>query len=74
MSDRGIALNAAGSAILGSIVTGFLAWKAGRRQAEAAETAGHAQAAALMWKRRAARLWLVLDRGAVKGSADVGDR
>lgn len=48
MSDWGIALIAAGSAILGSAVTGFFAWKAGHRQAAAAEAAGQAQAAALI--------------------------
>ncbi|MEU5919754.1 hypothetical protein [Streptomyces sp. NPDC047141] len=48
MSEWGIALIAAGSAILGSIVTGFFAWKAGHRQAAAAESAGQAQAAALI--------------------------
>lgn len=48
MSDWGIAVIAAGSAIAGSITTGFFAWKAGHRQAAAAEAAGNAQAAALM--------------------------
>ncbi|MFD8644758.1 hypothetical protein ACFV14_31175 [Streptomyces zaomyceticus] len=48
MSGWGIALIAAGSAILGSITSGFFAWKAGHRQAAAAETAGQAQAAALI--------------------------
>ncbi|MFB7359702.1 hypothetical protein [Streptomyces gardneri] len=48
MSDWGIALIAAGSAILGSITTGFFAWKAGHRQAAAAESAGQAQASALI--------------------------
>ncbi|MEU3401373.1 hypothetical protein [Streptomyces filamentosus] len=48
MSEWGIALIAAGSAILGSIVTGFFAWKAGHRQAAAAEAAGQAQAQALI--------------------------
>ncbi|MFJ9434897.1 hypothetical protein ACIRQY_35390 [Streptomyces sp. NPDC101490] len=48
MSEWQIALIAAGSAILGSIVTGFFAWKAGHRQAAAAEAAGQAQAAALI--------------------------
>ncbi|MFD3948015.1 hypothetical protein [Streptomyces sp. NPDC058579] len=48
MSEWGIALIAAGSAILGSITTGFFAWKAGHRQAAAAEAAGQAQAAALI--------------------------
>ncbi|MFF8840489.1 hypothetical protein [Streptomyces sp. NPDC015130] len=48
MSEWGIALIAAGSAILGSSVTGFFAWKAGHRQAAAAEAAGQAQAEALM--------------------------
>ncbi|MFB6900763.1 hypothetical protein [Streptomyces hydrogenans] len=48
MSDWGIALIAAGSAILGSITTGFFAWKAGHRQAAAAEAAGNAQAGALI--------------------------
>ncbi|OKJ48656.1 hypothetical protein AMK27_38165 [Streptomyces sp. CB02009] len=48
MNEWGIALIAAGAAILGSAVTGFFAWKAGHRQAAAAETAGQAQAAALI--------------------------
>ncbi|MET9436906.1 hypothetical protein [Streptomyces sp. NPDC006551] len=48
MSEWGIALIAAGSAILGSIVTGFFAWRAGHRQAAAAEAAGLAQANALI--------------------------
>ena len=48
MSEWGIALIAAGSAILGSAVTGYFAWKAGHRQAAAAEAAGQAQAAALI--------------------------
>ncbi|MFB7592340.1 hypothetical protein [Streptomyces sp. NPDC056169] len=48
MSEWGIALIAAGSAILGSITTGFFAWKAGHRQAGAAEAAGRAQAGALI--------------------------
>ncbi|MGW2207065.1 hypothetical protein [Streptomyces sp. NPDC001774] len=48
MSEWGIALIAAGSAILGSITTGFFAWKAGHRQAEGAEAAGRAQASALV--------------------------
>ncbi|MGW6564897.1 hypothetical protein [Streptomyces sp. NPDC054975] len=48
MSEWGIALIAAGSAILGSITTGFFAWKAGHRQAAAAEAAGAAQASALI--------------------------
>ncbi|MEU9998099.1 hypothetical protein [Streptomyces sp. NPDC050848] len=48
MSEWGIALIAAGSAILGSITTGFFAWKAGHRQAAAAEAAGLAQASALI--------------------------
>ncbi|WP_189600305.1 hypothetical protein [Streptomyces lateritius] len=48
MSEWGIALIAAGSAILGSSVTGFFAWKAGHRQAAAAEAAGQAQANALI--------------------------
>jgi hypothetical protein len=48
MSEWGIAAIAAGSAILGSITTGFFAWKAGHRQAEGAEAAGQAQANALI--------------------------
>ncbi|WP_189602121.1 hypothetical protein [Streptomyces lateritius] len=48
MSEWGIALIAAGSAILGSITTGFFALKAGHRQAEGAEKAGLAQANALI--------------------------
>ncbi|MFF6794324.1 hypothetical protein ACFY9C_35240 [Streptomyces filamentosus] len=48
MSEWGIALIAAGSAILGSITTGWFAWKAGHRQAAAAEAAGRAQASALV--------------------------
>ncbi|MEU9703018.1 hypothetical protein [Streptomyces sp. NPDC047981] len=48
MSEWGIALIAAGSAILGSITTGFFTWKAGHRQAAATVAAGQAQAAALI--------------------------
>ncbi|WP_406066090.1 hypothetical protein OG462_41305 [Streptomyces sp. NBC_01077] len=48
MTEWGFALIAAGSAILGSAVTGFFAWKAGHRQAAAAEAAGNAQANALI--------------------------
>ncbi|MFE7553583.1 hypothetical protein [Streptomyces gardneri] len=48
MSDWGIALIAAGSAIAGSIAAGYFAWKAGHRQAAAAEAAGQAQADALI--------------------------
>ncbi|MEU9865204.1 hypothetical protein AB0D99_30495 [Streptomyces sp. NPDC047971] len=48
MSEWGIALIAAGAAIAGSVATGFFAWKAGHRQAAAAEAAGHAQANALI--------------------------
>jgi hypothetical protein len=48
MSEWQIALIAAGAAVLGSAVTGFFAWKAGHRQAAAAEAAGHAQAGALV--------------------------
>ncbi|MFE1381907.1 hypothetical protein ACFW6S_23515 [Streptomyces sp. NPDC058740] len=48
MSEWGIALIAAGSAVAGSVVTGFFAWKAGHRQAEGAEAAGQAQAHALL--------------------------
>ncbi|MFD9034423.1 hypothetical protein ACFVZW_25265 [Streptomyces sp. NPDC059567] len=48
MSEWGIALIAAGSAILGSVTTGFFAWRAGHRQAAAAEAAGQAQANALI--------------------------
>ncbi|MEU8526372.1 hypothetical protein AB0C77_12360 [Streptomyces sp. NPDC048629] len=48
MSEWGIALIAAGSAIACSIKTGWFAWKAGHRQAAAAEAAGHAQANALI--------------------------
>ncbi|MFF6873158.1 hypothetical protein [Streptomyces sp. NPDC012450] len=45
MDEWKIALIGAGSAILGSLVTEFFAWRAGHRQAEGAETAGRAQAA-----------------------------
>ncbi|MFE1271313.1 hypothetical protein [Streptomyces sp. NPDC058758] len=48
MSEWGIALIAAGSAVAGSITTGWFAWKAGHRQAAAAEAAGQAQASALI--------------------------
>ncbi|MFE6813551.1 hypothetical protein [Streptomyces sp. NPDC057675] len=48
MNEWGIARIAAGAAILGSITTGFFAWRAGHRQAEGAEAAGQAQAQALI--------------------------
>ncbi|MFD7980229.1 hypothetical protein [Streptomyces sp. NPDC059071] len=48
MSEWGIALIAAGAAILGSTVTGFFAWRAGHRQAAGAEAAGQSQAQALI--------------------------
>ncbi|MCF1599534.1 hypothetical protein [Streptomyces muensis] len=48
MSDWGIALIAAGSAIAGSVVTGWYARGAGIRQAEAARHAGDRQAEALL--------------------------
>ncbi|MGW1616511.1 hypothetical protein ACWCQZ_45165 [Streptomyces sp. NPDC002285] len=46
MSDWGVALIAAGSAIAGSAVTGWLTRSAGLRQAAAARLAGEEQAAA----------------------------
>ncbi|SOE09024.1 hypothetical protein SAMN06272775_0102 [Streptomyces sp. 2323.1] len=46
MSDWGVALIAAGSAIAGSVVTGWLTRSAGFRQAAAAQLAGEEQAAA----------------------------
>ncbi len=46
MSDWGVALIAAGSAIAGSVVTGWLTRRAGLRQAAAAQLAGEEQAAA----------------------------
>lgn len=48
MSDWGIALIAAGSAIAGSVVTGWYARSAGIRQATAARHAGDRQADALL--------------------------
>ncbi|MEU0674398.1 hypothetical protein ABZ330_16140 [Streptomyces sp. NPDC006172] len=48
MSDWGIALIAAGSAVAGSVVTGWYARGAGIRQAEAARHAGDRQADALL--------------------------
>lgn len=48
MSEWGIALIAAGSAILGSIVTGWFTRGAGKRQATAAIQAGERQAEALL--------------------------
>lgn len=48
MSDWGIALIAAGSAIAGSVVTGWYARGAGIRQAAAARHAGDRQAEALL--------------------------
>lgn len=48
MSDWGIALIAAGSAIAGSVVTGWYARSAGIRQAAAARHAGDRQAEALL--------------------------
>ncbi|MFD9398355.1 hypothetical protein ACFWA4_05980 [Streptomyces sp. NPDC060011] len=48
MSEWGIALIAAGSAVAGSIVTGWYTRSAGLRQAEAAKHAGDRQADALL--------------------------
>ncbi|CAL9499313.1 hypothetical protein SUDANB145_03384 [Streptomyces sp. enrichment culture] len=48
MSDWGIALIAAGSAIAGSVVTGWYSRSAGLRQAAAARHAGDRQADALL--------------------------
>ncbi|MFC8826981.1 hypothetical protein ACFT9I_16765 [Streptomyces sp. NPDC057137] len=48
MNEWGIALIAAGSALAGSLVTGWFARSAGMRQAEAAQHAGDRQADALL--------------------------
>ncbi|MEW2166040.1 hypothetical protein AB0912_24005 [Streptomyces sp. NPDC007084] len=48
MTESGIALLAAGSALLGSVVTGWFTRGAGHRQAEAARHAGDRQAAAVL--------------------------
>ncbi|MGW0683796.1 hypothetical protein ACWD2L_10595 [Streptomyces sp. NPDC002754] len=48
MSDWGVALIAAGSAIAGSVVTGWYGRSAGIRQAEAARHSGDRQADALL--------------------------
>lgn len=48
MSDWGVALIAAGSALVGSLITGWLTRSAGERQAEAARHAGDRQADALI--------------------------
>ncbi|MGW3913185.1 hypothetical protein ACWEBX_16960 [Streptomyces sp. NPDC005070] len=48
MSEWGVALIAAGSAVAGSIVTGWYTRSAGLRQAEAAKHAGERQADALL--------------------------
>ncbi|MFB7915665.1 hypothetical protein [Streptomyces sp. NPDC056061] len=48
MSELGIALIAAGAAIVGSIATGWYTRSAGLRQAEAARRAGERQADALL--------------------------
>ncbi|GGZ89977.1 hypothetical protein ACFOOM_08635 [Streptomyces echinoruber] len=48
MREWGIALLAAGSALLGSVVTGWFTRGAGHRQAEAARHAGDRQADALL--------------------------
>ncbi|MFF3947401.1 hypothetical protein ACFYYN_21580 [Streptomyces sp. NPDC001902] len=48
MSEWGIALIVAGSALAGSLITGWLTKNAGRRQAEAARHAGDRQADALL--------------------------
>ncbi|MEQ6028250.1 hypothetical protein SOM70_37500 [Streptomyces salinarius] len=53
MSEWGIALIAAGSAVAGSIVTGWFTRSAGYRQAEAARHAGNRQADALITTVRA---------------------
>ncbi|MER6563385.1 hypothetical protein ABT300_37785 [Streptomyces sp. NPDC001027] len=48
MTEWGIAVLAAGSALLGSLVTGWFTRGAGERQAEAARHAGNRQADALL--------------------------
>jgi hypothetical protein len=48
MSEWGIALVAAGSAVAGSVVTGWFTRSAGNRQADAARHAGDRQADALL--------------------------
>ncbi|OEV05195.1 hypothetical protein [Streptomyces oceani] len=48
MTEWGVALLAAGSALAGSLVTGWFARSAGNRQAEAARHAGDRQADALL--------------------------
>ncbi|RKN38974.1 hypothetical protein [Streptomyces hoynatensis] len=48
MDEWGIALIAAGSALAGSLVTGWFTWIVGNRQAEAARHAGDRQADALL--------------------------
>jgi hypothetical protein len=48
VGESGIALIAAGSAIAGSVVTGWFAYRAGNRQAEAARHAGDRQADAVL--------------------------
>ncbi|MFE0383937.1 hypothetical protein ACFW1F_07605 [Streptomyces bungoensis] len=53
MSEWGVALIAAGSAVAGSIVTGWYTRSAGIRQAEAAKHAGDRQADALLHTVRA---------------------
>ena len=60
MSDWGIALIAAGSAIAGSVVTGWYARAAGIRQAAAARHAGDRQADALL---ESVRMTLHADSG-----------
>ncbi|MGW3957790.1 hypothetical protein ACWEKM_44570 [Streptomyces sp. NPDC004752] len=63
MTEWGVALLAAGSALFGSLVTGWFARGAGERQAEAARHAGNRQADAMietarmtLEEQRAARL------------------
>ena len=48
MEEWGIALIAAGSALAGSLITGWFTWIVGNRQAEAARHAGDRQADALL--------------------------
>ncbi|MCT7353050.1 hypothetical protein N4P33_12820 [Streptomyces sp. 15-116A] len=48
MTEWGVGLIAAGSALLGSLVTGWFTRSAGRRQAEAARHAGDRQADAVL--------------------------
>jgi hypothetical protein len=67
MGELGVALIAAGSAVAGSVVTGWFTRSAGQRQAAAAQHAGDRQADALLQTVRALSRHLQQPRQAREG-------